>query len=100
MDLSVGFFVIVQVVGVGSAPGFKKINCHVFSQKIAKSVVSTLGFFKPKKFPLIFLPKKNRNKNFLSTRLKTLQKLKNSFSKSCLRKFQGDQRKISSSVQV
>jgi hypothetical protein len=42
-SLSVGYFFIVQVVGVGSAPGFKKINCHVFSQRIKKLLVLTLG---------------------------------------------------------
>jgi len=57
-----------------------------FPKKIAKSVVLTLGFKKSKKFPIFLSPP--QKKTLLSTQLKKLQKLKNSFSKSCLRKFQ------------
>jgi hypothetical protein len=83
-------FFIVQVVGVGSAPGFLKINYHVFSQKNSKISCIDIRFFKIQKFPNFLSPrKKGEKKNpLLDTQLKRLQKLKISFSKSCLRKFQ------------
>jgi hypothetical protein len=86
-------FFIVQVVGVGSAPGFLKKNCHVFSKKIAKSVVHIdTRFLKIQKFPNSFVPKKKRKKTLLSTQLKKLQKLKNSFSKSLFEEIQSTNR--------
>ncbi len=90
MDLSVGLFFIVQVVWCWlSTRVFLKKNCHVFSKKIAKSVVDT-RFLKIQKIPNFFVPEKKEKgkKNIANTQLKELLNLKKYFSKPCLRMLQ------------
>jgi len=73
-----------------------------FPKKIAKSVVLTLGFKKSKKFPIFLSPPQKRNTAQHPT--KKIAKIEKLFFKIMFEEIpstnRGDQRKISSSVQV